>query len=476
MEDVRIGIALVVTCDKCSCAFLQVDGVFAFLSRSLHGEGHDGSAVLCGHLQIACHNEGELSCYIVVGLHLSLVCSAGTECIGNILKILEIEGEFHTACNGIVLNGVIYLNGFARLNLSDIKAARKGVGLACCDQIEDDLIAGRLAGLGRSRCGLSCLADLKGQTVEDIGVGIALVVTCNECSCTVLQTDRVGAFLSRSLHGEGHDGGAVLCGHLQVACHNEGELSCDSIVRLHLSLVCSAGAECAVNILEILEIEGELHTACNGIVLNSVVDLNGLACLNLSDIIAARKGVGLACCDQIEDDLIAGRLAGLGRSRCGLSCLADLKGQTVEDIGVGIALVVTCNECSCTVLQTDRVGAFLSRSLHGEGHDGGAVLCGHLQVACHNEGELSCDSIVRLHLSLVCSAGAECAVNILEILEIEGELHTACNGIVLNSVIDLNGLACLNLSDIIAVREGVGLACCDQIQHNLVAGRLAGLG
>ena len=79
MERIRVDIALVEAGDECSCAILKTDGITAFLGRGCNGKADNRRAILCGHLQIACHDKGQRTVCCVICLYLSFVCSAGLE-------------------------------------------------------------------------------------------------------------------------------------------------------------------------------------------------------------------------------------------------------------------------------------------------------------------------------------------------------------------------------------------------------------
>ena len=367
MEDIRVGNALVITCNDCSCAVLQTDCGRTGL-RSCYGKGDDCCAVSCSCGLVCCHGECQLTCNGVIQLGVEAVCSACCKGICNISCLCEIEGELHAAGNLIVLNGVVDLNGFARSNLNDIVGAVEGVGLVCRNEIKNDIVRIGFCALGCGGCFVAAVCDFQSQSVEDIRIGNALFIACNDCSCAGFQTDCGRAGL-RSCYSKGDDCCAVSCSCGLVCCHGECQLTCNGVIQLGVEAVCSACCKGICNISCLCEIEGELHAAGNLIVLNGVVDLNGFARSNLNDIVGAVEGVGLVCRNEIKNDIVRIGFCALGCGGCFVAAVCDFQSQSVEDIRIGNALFIACNDCSCTGFQTDgrRTGC---RSLYAEGNDG----------------------------------------------------------------------------------------------------------
>ena len=293
MEGVRVDIALIEAGDKCSCAILQLDGLFAGC-RSLDSEGDDGSAVLRGHLQVACHNEGQLACDRIIGLHFSLICSACVEGICNIGQTVEVEGELHSGGNGVVLNGEVDLNIGTCLNFCDVDAVLQGVGLACCDEIKDDAVAlrnrgrrGRSGGsgldiglsgglfgctafadndgqrLGRKRLGTCGICDigLSGrqravslEVLKEVCVDKFALIDVNDISTVRQSARKVESTLDQCIlvcpcliRGPCGNGGVLGVIEDRIACIlvsiavETGELSSRVGVNVHLSRECTVG-------------------------------------------------------------------------------------------------------------------------------------------------------------------------------------------------------------------------------------------
>ena len=153
--------------------------------------------------------------------------------------------------------------------------------------------------------------------MEDIRIGYALVIACNDCSRSALQTDGIGAFGRRSFHAERNDRCAVSCSRSFIRRHGECQLTCDSIIQLRIEAVCSACCKRVCNIGKFGDIKREFHSACDCIVFDGVIHLNRVTGLNLRNIIIAFQFIFNARGNQIEDNIAVCRSSVCLESRKG---------------------------------------------------------------------------------------------------------------------------------------------------------------